>query len=56
MHCSRGRTVEREGTIDAAFWRGPADDWRGHREDVAEMYVALREDLDDACEAVVEEA
>ena len=31
-------------------------DWRDHREDVAEMYVALREDLDQAYEEVVEEA
>jgi hypothetical protein len=33
-----------------------ADEWRDHREDVAEKYVALRSDLDEAYEEVVEEA
>ena len=32
------------------------DDWRDHREDVAELYVDMRDDLDDAYEQVVEEA
>jgi hypothetical protein len=33
-----------------------SDDWRDHREDVAEKYLALRENLDEAYEEVVEEA
>jgi hypothetical protein len=33
-----------------------ADDWRSQRENVADMYVELREDLDEAFEEVVEEA
>jgi hypothetical protein len=33
-----------------------ADEWRRHREDVAEMYVDLRKSLDDAYEDVVDEA
>jgi hypothetical protein len=33
-----------------------ADEWSDHREDVAEQYVALRENLDEAYEEVVEEA
>jgi len=33
-----------------------ADDWRGNREHVAEMYVDLREELDDAYKNVVDEA
>ncbi len=33
-----------------------AGDWSDHREDVAEMYVDLRNSLDDAFDEVVEEA
>lgn len=33
-----------------------SDDWRSNREDVAEQYVELRENLDQAYEEVVEEA
>jgi hypothetical protein len=33
-----------------------ADDWRDHQEDVAEQFIALRDELDEAYEEVVEEA
>lgn len=33
-----------------------ADDWQDQREDVAEMYIDLRDELDDAYEEVLEEA
>jgi hypothetical protein len=51
--------MQKRRSFDGELARSRAmleDEWRKHREDVAEKYVDLREDLDDVYDEVVEEA
>jgi hypothetical protein len=51
--------MQKRRSFDGELARSRAmleDDWRHHREDVAEKYVDLREELDDVYDEVVEEA
>lgn len=51
--------MEQRRTFDAEVQRHRSmlsEEWRDHREDVAEMYVSLRESLDEVFEEVIDEA